>query len=209
MLHIVKAYIYVCPEFELCGVGHAHFQCNFPFANSGQMTNILFQTPPKQLDRFAPQLAWTICGPSWQKVIKRILIVHNTQNTKQQFLALENRQSCISLQNTVQLSHKCSCLCGMVCVKFGANRPIGGTLVAVQIIVKGKSCHVIVHNRLSLSMGLRGVAAGASPRAGYSLDKTPAHRRALTDEQCGVQYLAQGHVDIQLSRDLNQRPSNH
>ena len=50
-------------------------------------------------------------------------------------------------------------------------------------------------------------------RAGYSLDKSPAHRRALTDEQCGVQYLAQGHFDMQLrpaqSRDLNQRPSNH
>ena len=44
-------------------------------------------------------------------------------------------------------------------------------------------------------------------RAGYSLDKLPAHRRALTDEQCGVQYLAQGHFNMQLSlawsRDLN------
>ena len=44
-------------------------------------------------------------------------------------------------------------------------------------------------------------------RAGCSLDKSPAHRRALTDEQCGVQYLAQGHFDMQLSpaqsRDLN------
>ena len=41
-----------------------------------------------------------------------------------------------------------------------------------------------------------------------SLDKSPAHRRALTDEQCGVQYLAQGHFDMQLSParswDLNQ-----
>ena len=40
-----------------------------------------------------------------------------------------------------------------------------------------------------------------------SLDKLPAHRRALTDEQCGVKYLAQGHFDMQLSparsRDLN------
>ena len=32
-------------------------------------------------------------------------------------------------------------------------------------------------------------------RAGYSLDKSPAHHRALTDEQCGVQYLSQGHFD--------------
>ena len=56
----------------------------------------------------------------------------------------------------------------------------------------------------SLSMGSRGVAAGANPsclwaRVGYSLDKSPAHRRALTGEQCGVQYLAQGHFDMQLS----------
>ena len=45
-------------------------------------------------------------------------------------------------------------------------------------------------------------------RAGYSLDKSPAHRRAPTDEQCGVQYLAQRHLNMQLSpaqsRDLNQ-----
>ena len=42
-------------------------------------------------------------------------------------------------------------------------------------------CHVIVRNRLSLSMG------------------SPADRRALTDEQRGVQYLAQEHFDMQLS----------
>ena len=58
---------------------------------------------------------------------------------------------------------------------------------------------VIVHSCLSLSMGLQGVAAGLRARAGYSLDKSPAHRRALTDEQCGVQYLAQGHFNMQLS----------
>ena len=49
-------------------------------------------------------------------------------------------------------------------------------------------------------------------RAGCSLDKSPAHRRALTDQQCGVQYFAQGHFNMQLSparsRDLNQRPSD-
>ena len=36
---------------------------------------------------------------------------------------------------------------------------------------------------------------------------------ALTSEQCGVQYLAQGHFDMQLSPaqswDLNQWPSDH
>ena len=36
-------------------------------------------------------------------------------------------------------------------------------------------------------------------RAGYSLDNSLAYRRALTDEKCGVQYLAQGHFDMQLS----------
>ena len=64
-------------------------------------------------------------------------------------------------------------------------------------------CHVIVRNRSSLSMGSRGVAAGANPSLvsgrGQGTPWTPAHRRALTDEQCGVQYLAQGHFDMQLS----------
>ena len=70
------------------------------------------------------------------------------------------------------------------------------------------SCHVMVCNHLSLSMGSRGVAARANPSFVSGRGQgTPAHRRALTDEQCGVQYLAQGHFDMQLSparsRDLN------
>ena len=49
------------------------------------------------------------------------------------------------------------------------------------------TCHVIVRNHLFLSMGSQGVAAGVPALSqGYSLDKSPAHRRALTDEQCGV-----------------------
>ena len=54
---------------------------------------------------------------------------------------------------------------------------------------------------------LEPIPALSQGRAGYSLDKSPAHRRALTDEQCGVQYLAQRHFNMQLSlalsRDLN------
>ena len=37
------------------------------------------------------------------------------------------------------------------------------------------------------------------PIPALSQGESPAHRRALTDEQCGVQYLAQGHFDMQLS----------
>ena len=65
------------------------------------------------------------------------------------------------------------------------------------------SCHC--PNRLSLSTGLRG-GANASLVSGRG-QGTP-WIRALTSEQCGVQYLAQGHFDMQLSTaqswDLNQ-----
>ena len=45
-------------------------------------------------------------------------------------------------------------------------------------------------------MGLRGVAAGANP----SLVSGRGQGAPWTsDEQCGVQYLAQGHFDMQLS----------
>ena len=50
------------------------------------------------------------------------------------------------------------------------------------------SRHVIVRNRLSISMGSRGVAAGANPSfvsgRGQGTPKSPANRRLLTDEQC-------------------------
>ena len=61
---------------QWCAVGHTHYHRNFPFANSWQRKKLLFQTPPRWFDRFAPNFAWSMCGPSWQKVIKRILIVH-------------------------------------------------------------------------------------------------------------------------------------
>ena len=57
------------------------------------------------------------------------------------------------------------------------------------------SCHVIVRNRLSLSSCVAEPCLRA--RAGYSLDKSPAQHRALIDEQHGVQYLAQGHFNMQ------------
>ena len=62
-------------------------------------------------------------------------------------------------------------------------------------------------------MGSRGVAAEANPSfvSGEGRVVPPAHCRVRTDEQCGVQYFAQGHFDMQLSpaqsRDLNLQPS--
>ena len=61
-------------------------------------------------------------------------------------------------------------------------------------------------------MGSRGVAAGANPSLVSGRGQgTPWTSRqlitGLTDEQCGVHYLAQGHFNMQLSlprsRDLN------
>ena len=67
---------------------------------------------------------------------------------------------------------------------------------------KNLTCQVIVHNRLSLSMELRGVAAGANPSL--------VSGRGTSRQQCGVQCLAQGYFDMQLnpaqSWDLNQQP---
>ena len=57
-------------------------------------------------------------------------------------------------------------------------------------------CHVIVRTAYPFPWGCE------------VLLLEPAHRRALTSEQCGVQYLAQGHFDMQFSParswDLNQ-----
>ena len=79
-------------------------------------------------------------------------------------------------------------------------------------------CHVMVRNRLSLSMG-RGVLL-LEPIPALSLGEgrvlpgqVTSSSQGLTDEQCGAQYLAQGHFDMQLSpawiRNLNQRPYYH
>ena len=73
------------------------------------------------------------------------------------------------------------------------------------------SCHC--PNHLSLSMGSRGVVAGANPSLSQGEGRVlpgqvASSSQGLTDEQCGVQYLAQGHFDMQLStarsQDLNQ-----
>ena len=100
----------------------------------------------------------------------------------------------------------------------GLNKPARWEAIHLSII-----CY-----RFSPFYGVAGVFAGANPsclwaRAGYTLDKLPAHRSALTNgrgrharshqEQFGVQYLAQGHFDMQLSSarswDLNQWLSDH
>ena len=96
------------------------------------------------------------------------------------------------------------------------------------------SCHIsktlrlhpsVICNRFIPFMGSQGVLAGANPsclwaRAEYSLDKGPLWWRrppckvpATHQEQSGVQYLAEGHFDMQISSaqswDLNQWPSDH
>ena len=68
---------------------------------------------------------------------------------------------------------------------------------------------------LSIFQGVVRFVAGANPsclwvKAGYTLNKSPAHRGSYF----GDQYLAQGHFDTQLSSawgswDLNQQPSDH
>ena len=65
---------------------------------------------------------------------------------------------------------------------------------------------------LSLFHRVTGFVAGANPsclqaKAEYTLDKSPAHRRAPRSN-LGVQYLAQGHLQLSSargSRDLNQQ----
>ena len=44
-----------------------HFHGNFLFTKSQTMKNLLFRTPPRRFDRFAPNFACSMCGPSWQK----------------------------------------------------------------------------------------------------------------------------------------------
>ena len=90
----------------------------------------------------------------------------------------------------------------------------------LQIWIKVHICGIlvlfnspsIVCNRFIPFMGLQDFFAGASPsclwaKAGCTLDKPPAHRwqrlpckvPTAHQEQFGVQYLAQGHVNMQLS----------
>ena len=59
---------------ESCGICPAHFCLHFFSTNSQNVENTSFQTPPIWFHRFARNLAYSICGSSWQKVIKRILI---------------------------------------------------------------------------------------------------------------------------------------
>ena len=61
--------------------------------------------------------------------------------------------------------------------------------------------HVIVRNRVSFSMVSRGVAAGANPSlvSGRGQGTPWTSRQLIIDEQCGVQYLAQRHFNMQLS----------
>ena len=60
------------------------------------------------------------------------------------------------------------------------------------------SCHVIVRTAYPFPWGCGVLLLEPIPALsqGEGRDKLPAHRRALTDEQCGVQCLAQGHFDM-------------
>ena len=81
---------------------------NFPFTKLQTMKNLLFWTPPRRFDKLAPNFACSIYRPlgiKWQIPA----------------YCVENRQSCISLQNTVWLLHKRSASCGMAWWGFVKN----------------------------------------------------------------------------------------
>ena len=84
------------------------------------MKNVLLWTPPRWLDRLAPNFAWSICVPSWQEVIKRILIDQKTPKI------WNNKFLHCSKQTVFCIFTKYS----PICVKFGANQPISSALVA-------------------------------------------------------------------------------
>ena len=81
---------------------------------------------------------------------------------------------------------KCYTYVGMLFIYFGL---VFNTATPFKLITKlhEVSCHVIVRSRLSLFQGVAGCYCWSQSqpclraRAGYSLDKSPAHRRALTD----------------------------
>ena len=97
------------------------------------------------------------------------------------------------------------------------NWLVSSCLFANQLSKCHKAIYPSIHpsnvcNHFITFYGATGDSAADNPsclwaRAGYTLDKSPAHRRALTahqDEvfQFEVQYIAQGHVDMQLSLEL-------
>ena len=65
---------------ETRDIGHAHFHLLFFPANSWNVANLLFQTPPRRFHRFPRNFVHSICGLSWQKGIKTILIFETILN---------------------------------------------------------------------------------------------------------------------------------
>ena len=86
---------------ELCGVGHAHFRSNFPFANSNKWKTYFFKL--SDLTDFRPTLHEASVDLPDKK---RILIEKNTPNIKQQIPAhcVQNRQSFVSSSTTFRLT---------------------------------------------------------------------------------------------------------
>ena len=68
--HIHKSYIHMFPEWYR----PRPFLPTVFSTNLRTISNLHFRTPPRLFHRFAPNFAHSICGLSWQKVIKRILI---------------------------------------------------------------------------------------------------------------------------------------
>ena len=97
----------------------------------------------------------------------------------------------------------------------------GNSSLGVAGLEVHPSIHPLSVTALSLLWGRR-IFVEANPsclwvKAGYSLDKLPVHHRwqrppckvpTVQQEQCGVQYLAQGHFDMQLSSPAHQLTSS-
>ena len=68
-------------------IGHAHFRPPFFFsANLRNFANLLFRTPHRRFHWFAWSFAHSICGPSWQNVIKIIFIFQTILKLLHNFL---------------------------------------------------------------------------------------------------------------------------
>ena len=88
---------------ELCSIS-SYKPCPFPppfyFVNLQTVTNLLFRTPLRQFHRLAPNFGHTICGPSWQKVGKRILIFQTTLKLlNNNFLQISSRQETLHISS--------------------------------------------------------------------------------------------------------------
>ena len=104
-----KPYIHTFTEFVLNFVIWATpiSTCLF-FSNLRKVADLLFQTPPRRFHRFPWNFAHRICGPSWQKAVKRILIfetILKLLNNNFQYILLK-AQSVAYLHNGLSEWHE-------------------------------------------------------------------------------------------------------